>query len=67
MVLVPVPWSRRVWALPFLTALSWPEGTGRRPTHKTSIDWTRQMVMQVRRWTAASRRSNWLMPAGGIG
>jgi hypothetical protein len=50
MVLVPVPWSRRVWALPFLTALSWPEGTGRRPTHKTSIDWTRQMVMQVRRW-----------------
>src|SRR5512132_4127963 len=50
MVLVPVPWSRRVWALPFLTALSWPEGTGRRPTHKTSIDWARQMVVQVRRW-----------------
>jgi hypothetical protein len=24
MVLVPVPWSRRVWALPFLTALSCP-------------------------------------------
>jgi hypothetical protein len=50
MVLVPVPWSRRVWALPFLTTLSWPEGTGRRPTHKTSIDWARQMVVQVRRW-----------------
>ena len=24
MLLVPVPWSRRVWALPFLTALCWP-------------------------------------------
>jgi DDE superfamily endonuclease len=50
MVLVPVPWSQRVWALPILTTLSWPEGSGRRPTHKTSIDWTRQMVAQVRRW-----------------
>ena len=50
MVLVPVPWSQRVWALPFLTALSWPEGCGRRVSHKTSIDWTRQMVLQVRRW-----------------
>ena len=25
MLLVPVPWSRRVWALPFLTALCWPK------------------------------------------
>ncbi|MBV8611476.1 MAG: transposase [Singulisphaera sp.] len=49
MVLVPVPWSQRVWALPLLTALSWPEGSGRQPTHKTSIDGTRQMVAQVRR------------------
>jgi hypothetical protein len=50
MVLVPVPWSQRVWALPVLTALSWPEGAGRRRGHKTSIDWARQMVLQVRRW-----------------
>jgi hypothetical protein len=50
MVLVPVPWSQRFWALPFLTTLSWPEGAGRRGSHKTSIDWTRQMVLQVRRW-----------------
>ena len=49
-VLVPVPWSQRVWALPLLTTLSWPEGAGRRPTHKTSLDWTRQMILQVRRW-----------------
>jgi DDE superfamily endonuclease len=49
-VLVPVPWSQRVWALPLLTTLSWPEGSGRRTGHKTSLDWTRQMVVQVRRW-----------------
>ena len=24
MVLVPVPWAQRVWALPFLTVLCWP-------------------------------------------
>jgi hypothetical protein len=50
MILVPVPWSDRVWALPFLTTLCWPEGAGRRATHKTSIDLARQMVLQVRRW-----------------
>jgi hypothetical protein len=50
MILVPVPWSQRVWALPILTCLSWPEGAGRRASHKTSLDWTRQMVLQVRRW-----------------
>src|SRR5512135_75124 len=50
MILVPVPWSQRVWALPFLTTLCWPEGAGRRATHKTSIDLARQMVLQVRRW-----------------
>jgi hypothetical protein len=50
MILVPVPWSPRVWALPVLTTLSWPEGAGRRRSHKTSIDWARQMVLQVRRW-----------------
>jgi hypothetical protein len=49
-VLVPVPWSQRVWALPVLTTLCWPEGAGRRASHKTSIDWARQMVLQVRRW-----------------
>jgi hypothetical protein len=50
MILVPVPWSQRVWALPFLTTLCWPEGVGRRAAHKTSIDLARQMVLQVRRW-----------------
>jgi hypothetical protein len=55
MLLVPVPWSRRVWALPFLTALCWPE-TKRGPRrHKTSVDWVRQMIAQVRRWWPGRR------------
>jgi hypothetical protein len=50
MLLVPVPWSRRVWALPFLTALCWPASKSGQRRHKTSIDWVRQMMKQVRRW-----------------
>lgn len=79
MLLTPVPWSDRVWALPFLTVLGMPvaeetgTGTGQpspaknkkkkkiRRTqkkhtyrdasgHKTSLDWIRQMLKQVRRW-----------------
>ena len=52
MLLVAVPWSRRVWALPFLTVLAPSEKTnhanGQR--HKTSIDWIVQMICAVRRW-----------------
>ena len=50
MLLVPVPWSRRVWALPFLTTLARPADKHGRRRHKTSIDWVRQMMKQVRRW-----------------
>jgi DDE superfamily endonuclease len=55
MLLVPVPWSRRVWALPFLTALCWPAEKSKRRRHKTSVDWVRQMVKQVRRWLPGRR------------
>src|SRR5262245_18498770 len=55
MLLVPVPWRRRVWALPFLTALCWPAQKGGRRRHKTSIDWARQMMKQVRRWLPGQR------------
>ena len=52
MLLAKVPWSSRVWALPFLTALAPSKETnmanGKR--HKSSIDWVRQMTGQVRRW-----------------
>jgi len=50
MVLVPVPWARRVWALPFLTALCEPKGKAHTGRHKTSVDWVRQMMKQARRW-----------------
>ena len=55
MLLVPVPWSRRVWALPFLTALCWPASKRGQRRHKTSIDWVRQMMKQVRRWLPGRR------------
>jgi hypothetical protein len=55
MLLVPVPWSRRVWALPFLTALCRPAEVSTRRRHKTSIDWVRQMMKQVHRWLPGRR------------
>lgn len=51
-LLVPLPWSRRPWALPFLTLLAPSkqanEKAGRR--HKATVDWTAQAVKQVSRW-----------------
>ncbi len=55
MLLVPVPWSRRVWALPFLTALCWPKKKRGPRRHNTSVDWVRQMMKQVRRWLPGRR------------
>jgi hypothetical protein len=52
MLLVPIPWAGRVWALPFLTALApserYAQERGRR--HKTLTDWARQLLRVVRRW-----------------
>jgi len=52
MLLVPIPWARRVWALPFLTALAPSERyyEGKARDHKKLTDWARQMLLQVRRW-----------------
>src|SRR5919107_210260 len=52
MLLVPIPWAARTWALPVLTALAPSErhdgerGRG----HKTLTDWARQLLLVVRRW-----------------
>jgi hypothetical protein len=54
-LLVPVPWARRVWALPFFTVLCWPATKDGRQRHKTSIDRVRQMMKQVRRWLPGRR------------
>lgn len=52
MLLAPIPWAGRVWALPFLTALVPSERfcreRGRR--HKTLLDVGRQLALQARRW-----------------
>jgi hypothetical protein len=52
MLLVPIPWAGRVWALPFLTALApserYDQERGRR--HKTLAEWARQLLLLVRRW-----------------
>ena len=52
MVMVPIPWANRRWALPFLTVLApsarWSSEHGRR--HKKLTDWARQAIRQVKRW-----------------
>jgi len=52
MLLVPVSWAGRVWALPFLTVLAPSERYARREgkQHKKLTDWARQMLLQLRRW-----------------
>src|ERR1700751_4384588 len=64
MLLVPVPWSRRVWALPFLTALCRPAAQAPQRRHKTSVDGVRQMMRQARRWLPG--RSLVLVVDGGF-
>lgn len=57
MLLVPIPWAQRVWALPFLTTLAPSERyyQGRARGHKVLPDWARQMLLQVRRWLPQRR------------
>lgn len=52
MLLVPIPWVQRVWALPFLTVLAPSKRyhEQRQQRHKKLTDWARQMLRQVRRW-----------------
>src|SRR6266487_6787631 len=52
MLLAPIPWAKRVWALPFLTVLAPSERyhVERGQRHKKLTDWARQMIVQVRRW-----------------
>lgn len=55
MLLVPVPWAGRVWALPFLSVLAPSERYARERSkkekrHKKITDRARQMLLLVRRW-----------------
>ena len=79
MLLAPVPWAERVWALPFLTALAPSErynaSRGRR--HKTLLDFGRQLALQAHADfraaisssspTAASLRCPSCMPSDAAG
>lgn len=52
MLLTPIPWASRVWALPFLTVLApserYYESKGKQ--HKKVTHWARQMILQLKRW-----------------
>jgi hypothetical protein len=52
MLLVEIPWAGRVWALPFLTALSPSERyhKERGRTHQKLTERARQMLLLVKRW-----------------
>ena len=57
MVVLPVPWAKRRWALPFLTILApsqrSKEKRGRR--HKPLTRWAIQAILQTRRWLPGRR------------
>jgi hypothetical protein len=63
MLLAPIPWAGRTWALPFLTALAPSERycreRGRR--HEKLTDWARQVALQARRWLPGRE----VVPLGG--
>lgn len=52
MLLVPISWAKRIWALPFLTVLAPSERYHQQQgkTHKRLTDWARQLLLQTKRW-----------------
>jgi len=63
MLLVPLPWCKRPWALPFLALLAPSEKANKKAgrRHKTSLDWTRQMMLLICRWI----KSPWILVGDG--
>src|SRR3954454_14740124 len=57
MLLAPIPWAGRVWALPFLTALAPSERFAREHgrRHKRLTDRARQLLLLVARWLPGRR------------
>ncbi len=62
-VLLPLPWSKRAWGLPFLSVMMPSESTPRvgGRAYKSSLDWATQMVSVVSRWLQRS----WICVADG--
>lgn len=52
MLLLPIDWAERVWALPFFTVLAPSERYAQQQgiPHKKITDWARQMLLQLKRW-----------------
>jgi hypothetical protein len=52
MLLTPIGWAQRIWALPFLTVLAPSEryANGQGKGYKKLTDWARQMLLQLKRW-----------------
>ena len=69
MLLAPVPWAGRVWALPFLTVLApsarYFQEHKLRP--KVLTDWARQLVLQWRKNLKAHRKTLAARPNPGAG
>ena len=63
MLIVPLPWCKRPWALPFLSVLAPSQKANElaKKRHKTSLDWTRQMTILVSRWL----KRNWILVGDG--
>jgi hypothetical protein len=57
MLQVPLPWSSRAWALPFLTILAPSEraNTPAKRRHKTTVDWTVQAIQGISRGLGGQR------------
>ena len=62
-VLLPLPWSKRVWGLPFLSVMVQSKETARvgERGYKSSLDWATQMVSVVSHWL----RRSWICVADG--
>jgi DDE superfamily endonuclease len=62
-VLLPLPWSKRAWGLPFLSVMMPSESTPRvgGRGYKSSLDWAAQMVSVVSHWLQRS----WICVADG--
>ncbi len=52
MLLAPIPWATRTWALPFLTVLAPSERYAKKhwKRHQPVLSWARQMIRQAQRW-----------------
>lgn len=56
-ILVPLPWCRRPWALPFMSVPALSRATSQKlgKRHRSLVRWAELMVSKVRRWQPSRR------------